>query len=146
MSSEIPEFGERKPGAPYVLRPGGYAVIFDAEGRLAVVANEQCLHLPGGGQEAGETAQEAAVREVAEESGLRVALGPLIGVADELVGARMEEARFRKRCSFFRASVVGAGEPSEPDHELLWMTPDAALARLHHDSQRWAVQKALGLV
>ncbi|HEX4440359.1 MAG TPA: NUDIX domain-containing protein [Thermoanaerobaculia bacterium] len=143
-ADDIPVFGEPEPGATYVLRPGGYAVIFDREGRLAVVATAEGLHLPGGGQEAGETPEIAAIREVAEESGLRVALEETIGVADEFVFVRSENTHYRKRCWFFRAMVVGTGAPSEPDHELRWMTAAAALEGLHHDSQLWAVQKALG--
>lgn len=56
------------------------AVVRDDAGRLLLVqrANEPSRglwSLPGGRIEAGETAREAAVREVFEETGLRVALG-----------------------------------------------------------------------
>ncbi|QGP92519.1 NUDIX domain protein [Neomoorella glycerini] len=40
--------------------------------------------LPGGGQETGETAQEAVEREVLEECGIRVAAGPPIAVLDSI--------------------------------------------------------------
>ena len=142
MASEIPEFGDSQPGATYLPRPGGYAVIFDDQGLLAVVATREGLHLPGGGLESGESPETATLREVAEETGLRVAIQAFIGVAHELVFAPQENVHYRKRCSFFRAAVVGAGEPSEPDHELQWITPQEALRDLHHEIQRWAVQKA----
>lgn len=141
--AEIPQFGEFQPGATYVPRPGGYAVIFDPEGRLAVVATAEGLHLPGGGLEAGESAERATMREVAEETGLRVEIRAFIGVAHELVFALQENVHYRKRCSFFRATIVATGEPSEPDHELKWMAPAEALRTLHHEIQRWAVRKAL---
>lgn len=38
--------------------------------------------IPGGKQEAGETIRETAVREVREETGLEIELGPLIDVID----------------------------------------------------------------
>ena len=142
-ADQIPEFGDPEPGATYALRPGGYAVVFDEEGRLAVVLAGRCLHLPGGGQEAGESVEEAAVREVVEETGLRVALQALIGVADELVFARSAASHYRKRCWFFRASVIGTAEPSEADHELRWMQVEEAVRALSHESQRWAVREAL---
>lgn len=40
--------------------------------------------LPGGRQELGETTRETAVREVAEETGLSVRLGPLLDVIDTI--------------------------------------------------------------
>ncbi|MEQ8699132.1 MAG: NUDIX hydrolase [Bauldia litoralis] len=40
--------------------------------------------LPGGRQELGETTRETAVREVAEETGLTVRLGPLLDVIDTI--------------------------------------------------------------
>jgi len=143
MATDVPEFGDSKPGATYVPRPGGYAVIFDEHGRLAVVATAEGLHLPGGGQESGESPETAALREVTEETGLRVEIQAFIGVAHELVFAPQENVHYRKRCSFFRAAVVGTGQASEPDHELEWMAPREALVSLHHEIQRWAVRKAL---
>ena len=142
-ADEIPRFGDADPGTTYVPRPGGYAVIFDARGRLAVVETEEGLHLPGGGQDAGESPEDATVREVAEETGLEVAHEETIGVADEFVFAASQGVHYRKRCSFFRARVTGTGEPTEPDHELMWMEPASALRELHHEVQRWAVQAAL---
>lgn len=143
-ADEVHVFGDPKPGVAYVLRPGGYAVILDDRGALAVVATEEGLHLPGGGQEAGESPEIAAIREVAEETGLRVALQALIGIADELVFSRARATHYRKRCWFFRATVIGSGERVDEDHELRWMAPDEAIAGLHHEVQRWAVRKALG--
>jgi ADP-ribose pyrophosphatase YjhB (NUDIX family) len=85
MTPGIPEFGTAASGVAGVLRPGGYAVIFSAAGEVAAVSTPSGLALPGGGQEDGEPPDTAAIREVEEECGLRVALGRRIGVADELV-------------------------------------------------------------
>lgn len=142
----IREFGQAVAGAEYVLRPGGYVVIFDEAGAVAVVSTPAGLALPGGGQEAGESPEEAAVREVREECGLRVALGRRIGVADELVFAADEGTYYRKRCVFFFAEVTGQVGGGEPDHQLLWLRPEDAAARLLHGSQRWAVAEACRLI
>jgi 8-oxo-dGTP diphosphatase len=80
---------------------------------------------------------------VAEETGLRVELESLIAIAEELVFSAQDDVHYRKRCSFFLANVIGASEPSEPDHELRWMAPHEALRELHHEVQRWAVRKAI---
>jgi 8-oxo-dGTP diphosphatase len=134
------EFGIAIPGADYRLRPGGYAILLRGE-MVGVVATPEGLVLLGGGQEDGESAEAAAVREAAEECGLRVILNRCIGVADELVFAESEGAYYRKRCTFFLAEVAGRCGDGEPDHELLWL-PVGEAGRLRFGSQRWAVEKA----
>jgi 8-oxo-dGTP diphosphatase len=143
LSSPIPEFGQAVPGVEYVLRPGGYAVIFNTTGEVAVVATPHGLALPGGGQDDGESPEDAAIRETREECGLRIALGRRIGIADELVYAGEEKTYFRKRCVFFVAEVVEKLGGGEADHELLWLSPERAAEELLHESQRWAAKEAL---
>ena len=129
----IPQFGSVAQDADLVLRPGGYAVIVDAEGRIAVLDVPAGRMLPGGGQDAGESPEDAALREAAEEC----------GVADELVHARAEGRHFRKRCTFFRAHVVGTARRVDTDHVLAWVAPGDAIATLAHASQAWAVRRLL---
>lgn len=142
MSSVIPEFGDHSPGATYVLRPGGYALVFDPDRRLAVARTPQGHFLPGGGQEEGETPRQAAIREVAEECGLCITITACIGIADELVDARDENTHFRKRCTFFLARVSGRVVARNLDHELIWLPPPLAQTFLRHGSQRWALERA----
>jgi 8-oxo-dGTP diphosphatase len=136
------EFGERVAGATYVARPGGYAVIFNDTGEVAVVSTPQGHFLPGGGQDHGETPGQAAVREVHEECGLSIRLGPRLGTADELVFAEEEGVYYRKRCAFFLGRVVRREALGEIDHELIWLDPEEAAACLNHGSQSWAVSQA----
>ncbi|MCL4211322.1 MAG: NUDIX domain-containing protein [Phycisphaeraceae bacterium] len=140
----ISQFGHHHPDAAYTLRPGGYAVIVSERGEVAVVLVNGRGFLPGGGQEAGESPEHAAVREAREECGLSIRLGQPIGVADELIHARAEGRRYRKRGTFFRAEVV-SHEPreGEADHRLVWLPPAQAIIALHHESQRWAVRQAI---
>ena len=76
------KFGERI-GREGVLRPGASALIFDeAREKILLTRREDngrwCL--PGGGMDPGESAAEACVREVLEETGLEVKVTKLVGI------------------------------------------------------------------
>jgi 8-oxo-dGTP diphosphatase len=67
---------------PYVAAVG--AIVHDPSGRLLVVRRGRApamglWSLPGGRVELGETDEEALSREVAEETGLGVSVGELVG-------------------------------------------------------------------
>jgi 8-oxo-dGTP pyrophosphatase MutT (NUDIX family) len=76
------KFGERI-GREGVLRPGASALAFDAtRERILLTRREDngrwCL--PGGGMDPGESAAEACVREVLEETGLVARAIRLVGI------------------------------------------------------------------
>jgi 8-oxo-dGTP pyrophosphatase MutT (NUDIX family) len=146
MTQEIPEFGDKVAGVQYVLRPGGYAVIRNTAGAIAVALTPSGFVLPGGGQDDGETPEEAAVREALEEVGLCITVCCPLGIADELVYAANEATYYRKRCTFFSAALVGYDGGGEADHRLLWMPPPHVLVVLRFRSQRWAVSEACRLM
>jgi ADP-ribose pyrophosphatase YjhB (NUDIX family) len=63
------------------------AVIHDGEGRLLLIERGRppslgAWSVPGGRVEPGETDAEALAREVREETGLQVTVGPLVGTVD----------------------------------------------------------------
>ncbi|MEV5987101.1 NUDIX domain-containing protein [Streptomyces sp. NPDC052051] len=70
------------------LRVSARAVVVDQEGRVLLIRHrdgDREFHvLPGGRVEPGETAAEAACREVREETGLRVSIGELLWVREYL--------------------------------------------------------------
>lgn len=69
-----------------VVAVGGVAIV-DDEILLIKRGTEPSAgrwSVPGGRVERGETLAEAVVREVAEETGLRVAAGPLIALAERI--------------------------------------------------------------
>jgi len=75
-------YGERL-GKEGKLRVGCSAVLFDAKREKALLtrrADNGRWCVPGGGLEAGESVEEACIREVWEETGLRVRVTRLIGV------------------------------------------------------------------
>jgi 8-oxo-dGTP diphosphatase len=73
--------------------------------------------LPGGRIEAGETAAEAAAREVFEETGLVVEVGGLVGHVDIITDDRHYVVLD------FAATVVGGSQtPGDDAAEVAWLT------------------------
>ena len=141
----IRNFGKTVAGKDYVLRPGGYGVVLGVEGRIAVVATSRGAFLLGGGLEGSEMPRQALVREAREECGCTLKIGARIGVADEMLFAKREKTYFRKRSTFFAATVLvhDAALATEPDHALVWLPVGEALRRLVHESHRWAVRRCV---
>jgi 8-oxo-dGTP diphosphatase len=75
---------------PYPTRPvvGVGAVVLDGDRVLLIKRGHEPLKgqwsLPGGGVELGETLEQAIVREVREETGLDVEVGPIVDVLDRI--------------------------------------------------------------
>ena len=142
--TDLPVFGKQIAGYDYQLRPGAYAVLFDAQQRLAVLRTPQGYFLPGGGAEPGETPEETLQREVGEECGYAITGMRKLGEAVECVFAAAEQRYFRKHGVFFVATLASR-LPQEPesDHTLLWLTSGEAIPRLSHQSQAWVVQQVV---
>ena len=75
---------------PYPARPvvGVGAVVLDGDRVLLIKRGHEPLKgqwsLPGGGVELGETLEAAIVREVKEETGLAIEVGPMVEVLDRI--------------------------------------------------------------
>jgi 8-oxo-dGTP diphosphatase len=138
------QFGLAEPGVAYRDRPAAFAVISN-QGKIALVRislpdRPPFLDLPGGALEAGETHEQAMVREVGEEAGLVAQPGPCLLHADQYL-RKSDGAPVNNRSRVFEARLAGE-DPSlkiEDDHQLVWTEPDQAVRRLRHDSHAWAV-------
>jgi 8-oxo-dGTP diphosphatase len=107
----------------YDTRLGSYAVIVDEHDRVLLAlwneADQPRWTLPGGGVELRETVEEAAVREVREETGYDVALGRLLGVDTFVVPPEertTDRDRFYKGVRvIFEAEITGGELRNEVD-------------------------------
>jgi 8-oxo-dGTP diphosphatase len=93
------------------------AVIRDETGRLLMILRGHdpgrgLWSIPGGRIEPGETAEEAVVREVREETGLEVRCGPLLGTAElpGLAGAVVDIRDYRAYPIAGSAAAPTAGD------------------------------------
>jgi len=141
-SSRIPMFGEKLAGQTYLERPGVYAVIRDAQHRIATLRVGLAFFLPGGGIAPDETPQETLHREIMEECGRAIQIGPDLGKAMEYIYAKNERVYYQLRSTFFEAMFMdGQVGPLENDHLLVWLSASKAIEHLQRQSQAWAVQQ-----
>lgn len=106
-------------------RVSARAVVVDQEGRILLIRhsdNDRVFHvLPGGRVEPGETAAEAARREVHEETGLQVDIRELLWVREYLPerhpGHPYHRTRMQQLQLYFEAQPTSdaASVPTAPD-------------------------------
>jgi len=127
------------------------AVIINDDGRVLLVQRGQPplmgqWSLPGGAVEVGETLAAAVQREVFEETGLVVEVGPIVEVLDRihLDGAARVEYHY-VLIDYLCAVVGGHLHPQSDAADAQWVSP-AALSRFGLQPVTLAVvQKGLAL-
>lgn len=116
--------------------PAAVALVRDATGRLLVCrrAHEPGLgrwSLPGGVIEPGETGEQAAAREVAEETGLDLSPADFTHLAS-LPNTYEFQAYLWPTLDLFYTARVADGASTRPDPaevaEIIWLPPEQALA------------------
>lgn len=105
--------------------------------------------LPKGHPEGRETLEEAARREVEEETGvLPESVGPLVERIDWFF--RKEGALIHKYCSFFLMRFDGAAEPRPQEDEgiteVQWLPFNEAESRIVYENTRAIVKRSAELV
>lgn len=115
------------------VRAAGGVVLND-DGQIAVVYRPKYEDwtLPKGKLEPGESWEDAAVREVREETGLVCDLG------DELGSVEYTDRHGRPKTVRYWRMEVRDGEfaPNDEVSELRWLAPDEAASQLSFDRDR----------
>jgi 8-oxo-dGTP diphosphatase len=136
----VPMFGVADRRQRYGEREAAYAVILDSDRRVAVVRGKSGLFLPGGGVEAGESPQEALLRESLEECGRPLEIMRAIGRAIQYCHG--ESGPFRAHHRFFEARFQGPTARPAAD-PLEWVYIDEASLWFRYESHVWAVRTVL---
>jgi len=98
---------------------GAFGILFDGDGRVLLCHRRDLdlWNLPGGGVRPGEAPWEGVVREVAEETGLKVGVERLAGI---YVKPQAGEIVF----SFVCRAVGGALTPTDEADQLEYFPPE----------------------
>ena len=135
-------FGDKLVGQTYIERPGAYALIRNAQQHIATLRVGTAFFLPGGGSAPDETPQVTLHREIMEECGRAIQIGPKLGIAIEYIYAKNEGVYYQLCSTFFEAMFMdGQVEHPEDNHMLVWLSAPEAIQRLQRQSQAWAVHQ-----
>lgn len=91
--------------------------------------------------EAGESAEDAVLREVAEECGFTVGLTTWRAFATEVVCSEAESTEFIKRSTFCEATLGVPHLSGGAEFDIEWHSVDAICTLLAPVSHRWAVRE-----
>ena len=112
--------------------------VVERDGRIAVVHRPRYddWSLPKGKLDPGESFEQAALREIEEETGL------VCELEDELEPARYRDHRGRQKIvRYWRMRVLaGSFAPNDEVDELRWVPPDRAARLLSYRHDRELVQ------
>lgn len=143
----IRRYGEPvKPEQAYRRRPGVYAVLL--RGGQVLTTFQQSpnpeIQLPGGGIDPGEHPITALHREVMEETGWRIAIGPRLGTFRRFVFMPEYDMWAEKVCMVHVARpVMRLGKPTEAGHTAVWMQASEAASAVATVGERAMLALAL---
>jgi 8-oxo-dGTP pyrophosphatase MutT (NUDIX family)/phosphohistidine phosphatase SixA len=118
-----------------VLAAGAVCWKVTAKGRVKVLLVFRTQHrdvsLPKGKVDPGETLPETAVREIAEETGLSIALGPPLGVVEYVMPNGRDKVVYYWSAEVSKLAIANSTFASNDEIESLhWVTLDEARTRL----------------
>lgn len=122
----------------YMTRPTAKGLVFDSDGKIALVTTNKDYLLPGGGVESDETFEQAFIRECDEEIGCKIEISETIGKSEQY---RNIDSR-KYEIVFFVAKVLGekglpsSKEEDEQNIKIIWVTLNEAINILKQQMER----------
>ena len=146
----IPE----KPTPIIEVSAGGFVVSKSDSSLVALMARfnrggklEWCI--PKGHLEPGETSEQAAQREVFEETGLKADISKYLGEVNYTFnqkGRNVSKVVHVYLMSHVSGELSMEHDPNHEASELAWVKLDELINRLSHSSEKRIAQKALELI
>jgi len=128
--------------------PSTTAIVTDGEGRIVLVKRKDndLWALPGGAMELGESIEQAAVREVLEETGLDVEIDYLVGVySNPHHVMAYDDGEVRQQFSLCFTTKLTGGELQFVDEstDIAWVSEVDLMNHPMHPSMRMRIQHFL---
>src|SRR5215203_479166 len=144
-AQSLPTYEQRSAGGVVYRRSGP-----DIEVAIVMMVPEMRWQLPKGIIDEGETSEQAALREVREESGLHAELIDKIETSEYWFVAerRGERRRYHKFVDFYLMRYL-SGDVADHDHEVSearWVSVACAEEMLAFKSERETVAKAAAMI
>jgi 8-oxo-dGTP pyrophosphatase MutT (NUDIX family) len=140
----------RDPNAPRAnsVVPSVTAVVLNEDGRLLLIhkTDNDRWALPGGGHDVGESISDTVVREVEEETGIRVSVVRVIGLytdPDHVMAYDDGEVRQQFSICFRAHPVGGVLRTSSESKEVRWVSPADLDALDIHPSMRLRIEHGM---
>ena len=143
----------RDPNAPraHDVLPAAFAAVRNVAGEVLLVRriDDGYWELPGGRIDVGESAAQAVIREVAEESGVTIALTGLSGVYSDPTHVLLDPDGTVHQQLCFHAVPAGADNTAKPrpdgieTKEAAWCAPAALANLVMHPAMRLRLHDAI---
>jgi 8-oxo-dGTP pyrophosphatase MutT (NUDIX family) len=146
--SRVDHFHNPSAPAPNSIVPACTVVARDVKGRVLLIRRTDNLlwALPGGAMEFGEDITQTAIREVEEETGLKVVVTGLVGIYTDphhLVEFSDGEVRQQFSICFSADPIGGQFETSEESSDVCFVHPADLDSLEIHPSMRLRIEHAL---
>jgi 8-oxo-dGTP diphosphatase len=134
-------FYDREAPKPNSIRPAAAVALFDVGGNILLLCRKDNdkWTMPGGTLDFGESLTDCAIRELREETGLRIRITGLIGTyTDPHILIAYSDGEVRQEFTFVYAAEIESGELKIDDEskQAVWVPLSAAVELPLAESQR----------
>jgi ADP-ribose pyrophosphatase YjhB (NUDIX family) len=149
VARRIDYFDDPQAPAATSVVPSANVVVVNDAGEILLIhrTDNDNWALPGGAMDLGESLTDTAVRETAEETGIKVEVTGLVGIYTDprhrILYTSDGEVRQEFSVVYTARPLSGVPTPSSESREVHWVAPDAIPALTMDRSMRMRIERYL---